>query len=164
MIFLSIGSNLVSKYGDRIFNIKKTIELLNTNDIKVISISSYYETPSYPNQSDPKFINIAAAVSFNQSPIDLLNKITLIEKSLGRVRGVKNQPRICDIDIIDFEGNIMNNEKLILPHKNMHNRNFVLLPLKEICPYWKHPLKNIKIDELIDNLSLKTMNEITRIV
>ena len=164
MIFLSIGSNLVSKYGGRIFNIKKTIELLNTNDIKVISISSYYETPSYPNQSDPKFINIAATVSFNKSPIDLLNKITLIEKSLGRVRGEKNQPRICDIDIIDFEGNIMNNEKLILPHKNMHNRNFVLLPLKEICPNWKHPLKNIKIDELIDNLSLKTMNEITRIV
>ena len=90
--------------------------------------------------------------------------ITFIESKLGRVRKVKNQPRICDIDIIDFKGIIMNKEKLILPHKNMHNRNFVLLPLKEICPDWKHPLNNMKIDELINNLGIKLMNEITRIV
>ena len=164
MIFLSIGSNLISKYGDRINNIKKIIELLNLNNIKVINVSSYYETPSYPKQTDPKFINVAAAVKYNKKPLDLLNMITFIESKLGRVRKVKNQPRICDIDIIDFKGIIMNKEKLILPHKNMHNRNFVLLPLKEICPDWKHPLNNMKIDELINNLGIKLMNEITRIV
>jgi len=164
MIFLSIGSNLISKFGDRISNIKKIIEHLNLNNVKVVKTSSYFETPSYPNKKNPKFINIVAEILWNKEPLELLNKISFIEKTLGRTRNVKNEPRICDIDIVDFKGIILKSKNLTLPHVNMENRNFVLFPLQEVCPDWKHPLNNMKIDELINNLDTKMMNEITRIL
>ena len=62
---------------------------------------------------------------------------------------MKNQPRTCDIDLIDFNGKIVKTEGLSLPHPRAHERNFVLYPLKEICPNWKHPVLNKKIDFLI---------------
>ena len=164
MIFLSIGSNLISKFGDRISNIKKIIEHLNLNNVKVVKTSSYFETPSYPKKKNPKFINIVAEILWNKEPLELLNKISFIEKTLGRTRNVKNEPRICDIDIVDFKGIILKSKNLTLPHVNMENRNFVLFPLQEVCPDWKHPLNNMKIDELINNLDTKMMNEITRIL
>ena len=164
MIFLSIGSNLISKFGDRISNIKKIIVHLNLNNVKVVKTSSYFETPSYPNKKNPKFINIVAEILWNKEPLELLNKISFIEKTLGRTRNVKNEPRICDIDIVDFKGIILKSKNLTLPHVNMENRNFVLFPLQEVCPDWKHPLNNMKIDELINNLDTKMMNEITRIL
>ena len=87
-----------------------------------------------------------------------LNKI---EKKLHRYRGTKNEPRTCDIDIIDFKGMIIKNESLTTPHPKCHTRNFVLLPLKEICPNWIHPIFNKKIDILIKNLNISLRNEIT---
>ena len=163
MIFLGIGSNLRSKFGDRFSNIKKTIEFIESEKIKIKKISSFYETPSYPNRESPKFINIVIQIDFQHDPEDLLEKILIIEKKMERKRDIKNQPRTCDIDIIDFNGKIFDNKNIILPHPKLHERNFVLFPLKEICSIWTHPIINKKVDVLIKNLSLKTRNEITRI-
>ena len=82
---------------------------------------------------------------------------------MKRTRSVKNEPRTCDIDIIDFNGEILNKKNIILPHPKLHERNFVLFPLKEIFSTWIHPIMNKKVDVLIKNLSSKTRNEITRI-
>ena len=163
MIFLGIGSNLNSKYGNRFSNIKKTIQLILSEEIKIKKISSFYETPSYPNQKNPKFINIIIEVESELSPENLLKKILFVEKKMKRRRSVKDEPRICDIDIIDFNKIIINKKNINLPHPRAHERNFVLFPLKEICPMWIHPIMNKKIDDLIENLSLKTRNEITRV-
>ena len=70
--------------------------------------------------------------------------------------------RICDIDIISFNKLIVNSDQLKIPHPSTHNRNFVLFPLKEICPNWTHPITNENIDILIKNLSHSARNEITR--
>ena len=163
MILLNIGSNLDSIKGDRLFNLKKTLELIRLENIKIIKISSIYETPSYPNENYPKFLNIGLEVKCNYSPKNLIIKLNKIEKKLQRTRGVKNQPRTCDIDLIDFNGEILNSKELIIPHPKAHLRNFVLFPINEISPSWIHPILNKKIDFLIKKLSSKLRNEITRL-
>ena len=163
MILLNIGSNLESKKGDRFFNLKEALKLIKLENIKIIKKSSIYETPSYPNKKNPKFLNIGLRIECNYSPENLIKKFNKIEKKLQRTRGVKNQPRTCDIDLIDYDGKILNNKKLKIPHPKAHLRNFVLFPIKEISKYWIHPILNKRIDFLIKKLSFKLRNEITKI-
>jgi len=163
MILINIGSNLDSKKGNRFFNLKKTLKLISLENIKIISTSSIYETPSYPNKKNPKFLNIGIKVECDDSPECLIKKFNKIEKKFQRIRGVKNQPRTCDIDLIDYDGKILNSKRLTIPHPKAHLRNFVLFPIKEISPKWIHPMLNKKIDLLIKKLSYKLRNEITKI-
>jgi 2-amino-4-hydroxy-6-hydroxymethyldihydropteridine diphosphokinase len=163
MIILNIGSNLESLKGDRFFNLKKTLEHIRLEKITIMKLSSIYETPSYPNKKNPKFLNIVIEFVCNYSPDQLIKKFNKIEKKLQRIRNVKNQPRTCDIDLIDYDGKIINSKNLIIPHSKAHLRNFVLFPIKEISSGWIHPTLNKRIDFLIKKLSFKLRNEITRI-
>jgi len=163
MIFLNIGSNLDSRNGDRFFNLKKTIELIKLENIKIIKTSSIYETPSYPDKKKPKFLNVGLEVECNHTPENLIKIFNKIEKILQRTRGEKNQPRTCDIDLIDYKGKILASKELTIPHPKAHLRNFVLFPIKEISPKWIHPILNKKTNFLIKKLSFKLRNEITRI-
>jgi 2-amino-4-hydroxy-6-hydroxymethyldihydropteridine diphosphokinase len=163
MIYINIGSNLNSSRGDRFFNLKKSVELIISKKFKISKISSIYETPSYPNEENPKFLNICLAFKSKEKPETLLKIFNKIEKKLQRNRGIKNQPRTCDIDIIDYYGKIINSGDIILPHRRAHLRNFVLFPLREISPDWLHPILNKKIEYLIKKLNFKLRNEITRL-
>ena len=167
MIFLGLGSNLSSKFGDRFTNINLAIAFLEEYGIKVIKKSSFYETPSYPNKKNPKFINIDILIETILTPIDLMSVLIFIEKKLGRKRNKKNDPRTCDIDIIDFNGQIMslmyNNLNLTLPHKELTTRNFILFPLHEISPKWKHPKTKEIISDLVQKLSEDDKNSILKI-
>jgi len=157
-IYLGIGSNL----GNRITNIEKAKSLLEEKNIKLISISKYYETPSWPNPKNPKFINIVLKIKCQIKPYELLSICKSIEVKLGRKKAAKNSPRVCDIDIIDFNGLILN-DKLNLPHKMMHKRNFVLFPLFEIEKNWVHPIKKTNIKKLIFSLSNEDIRSIKQI-
>ena len=157
-VFLGIGSNL----GNRIINIEKAKSLLLENGINFISVSNYYETPSWPDPKKPKFINIVLKASCKQKPQEMINLCKLIEVKLGRRKSPKNSPRICDIDIIDFDGLVLKDE-LRLPHARMHERNFVLLPLFEIEKEWVHPIKKVNIKKLIFSLSNKDIRSIKKI-
>jgi 2-amino-4-hydroxy-6-hydroxymethyldihydropteridine diphosphokinase len=163
MIYINIGSNLSSTSGDRFYNLKKSVELLNIKNIKILKISRIYETPSYPNKMNPKFLNICLALESKEKPESLIKIFNAVEKKLQRKRGFKNQPRTCDIDIIDYCGKIINSNKIIVPHPRAHLRSFVLYPLREISPDWIHPLLNKKIEFLIKKLNFKLRNEITRL-
>ena len=163
MIHLNIGSNLNSKHGSRFENISIAINLLINSKITLKKISNDYETPSYPNQSLPKFLNVGIFVYYNNSYLDLLNEIKKIENKLGRTKTVKNAPRIIDIDIIDFNSEIKKSEKLILPHPKCHIRNFVLYPILQIDPNWSHPIFKKNAQYLINKLSQKSRIEITRL-
>ena len=158
VIYLGIGSNL----GSRIANIEKAKSLLLENNINFVSISSYYETPSWPNPKNPKFINIVLKIETSLKPIELLNLSKSIEVKLGRKKSPKNSPRECDIDIIDFNGLILQ-DRIILPHKMMHKRNFVLFPLFEIDREWIHPIKKVSIKKLILSLSNSDIRSIKQI-
>ena len=106
MIYLGLGSNLSSKYGDRFININLAISYLEKYGIKLIKKSSFYETLSYPNKKNPKFINIAILIDTTLPPVDLMSVLIFIEEKLGRKRYKKNDPRTCDLDIIDYNGQI----------------------------------------------------------
>ena len=168
MIFLGLGSNLSSKYGDKFANIDLAISFLEAYGIKLIKKSSFYKTPSYPDRENPKFINVVILVKTNLPPIDLMSVLVFIEEKLERKRVKKNDPRTCDIDIIDYNSQILNlkynNLDFTLPHKELTSRNFVLFPLQEISPMWEHPKTKETIDNLIQKLSEEDKNSILKIV
>ena len=163
MIHLNIGSNLNSKYGNRFENITNAINLLINSKLEIIKISNFFQTPSYPNKKYPYFLNIGVYANYESNEENLLKSISLIEKKIGRTKSKKNDPRVCDIDIIDFKGLIIKNDNLKIPHEKCHLRNFVLYPLQQIDPEWTHPVikKNVKF--LINNLEEKSRIEITRL-
>ena len=167
MIFLGLGSNLPSKNGDRFTNINIAISFLEAYGIKVIKKSSFYETPSYPNKKNPKFINAVILVETILPPIDLMSVLIFIEEKLGRKRSKKNDPRTCDIDIIDYNSQILNlrynNLDLTVPHKKLSTRNFILFPLQEIFPMWKHPKTKENISVLVKKLSEEDKNSILKV-
>ena len=153
--YLGIGSNL----GKRIKNIENAkIELLK-NNIKIIKTSSYYETLSWPNPTLPKFYNIVLKIKTYLNELQLLDLCKNIEKSLGRKKTLKNAPRVCDIDILDYDKTLKSNQ-IHLPHPRMHKRNFVLMPLFEINKEWKHPVTKQHIKKLIFSLSNKDISSI----
>ena len=163
MIHLNLGSNLDSKYGSRFENISIAINLLTETKISIKKASNFYETPSYPNKNFPKFLNIGLMIDYDDDHYNLLKDIKLIEKKLGRIRRNKNDPRIIDIDIIDFKKEIKKDIELILPHPKCHLRNFVLYPILEIDPNWSHPILKKNARFLINKLSQKLRIEITRL-
>ena len=163
MIHINIGSNLDSKYGTKFKNISIAINLLIGSRLKIRKISNFYETPSYPNKKLPKFANIGLLAEYYLDHTKLIKEISLIEKKIGRVKSKKNDPRVCDIDIIDFNGLITKHKLLKLPHPRSHSRNFVLYPIKEIDPKWIHPIFKKNVDFLINQLSQNSRIEITRL-
>ena len=163
MIHLNIGSNLDSKKRTRFDNISIAISLLIDSKIKVKKISNFYETPSYPNNSFPKFLNVGLSIEYANNYLKLFKIIKQIEIKLGRIRTKKNEPRLIDIDIIDFKGEIKKTKELILPHPRCHLRNFVLYPILQIDPDWFHPILKKNAQYLINNISQKSRIEITRL-
>jgi 2-amino-4-hydroxy-6-hydroxymethyldihydropteridine diphosphokinase len=159
--YLAIGSNL----GNKVENLERAKFELQDNKIKIIKSSSNFESQSWPNPSNPKFINIVIEIKTNLPPLELLKICNFIEKKLGRKRSVKNAPRSCDIDIIDYKQKILNleNNNLILPHPRMSERNFVILPLFEINKSWKHPKSRKNIVNLVNSLPIKDLRSIKKI-
>ncbi len=151
--YLSIGSNL----GDRFTNIENAKKLLILNNIYIEDSSSYYETPSWPNIKFPKFFNIVLKIKTKMSLIELFKVAKKIEKKIGRKKTLKNHPRVCDIDIIDFNGLILtsrfSNQKIETPHPRMHKRNFVIFPLFELNKSWIHPKTKVKINQIINQFN-----------
>ena len=156
MILLGLGSNLNSSFGDRFENINLAIAFLEKKNLKVLKKSSYYETPSYPDIKNPKFINVVIQIETYIDAMSVFSIIIDAEKAVERKRGNKNDPRTCDIDIIDFNNEsktfIYKEHKFIVPHKDLSFRNFVLYPLKEIAPNWKHPVTKESIAMMIEKL------------
>ena len=163
MILLALGSNLKSSFGDRFKNIDLAVSALKEHDIKVKKKSSY----SYPNKKDPKFINIIVNVESHLSPQDLASVLIFIEESLERERRKKNDPRTCDIDIVDYKGKVMNfiykDMNFTVPHKKLTFRNFVLFPLYEVSPNWRHPKTKELISTLIENIPDDEKNSILKV-
>ena len=167
MVLLGLGSNLSSSFGDRFDNLNLAISYLEAYQIKIIKRSSFYETLSYPDIKNPKFINIIIEVSTSLPADDLASVLIFVEEKLERKRSKKNEPRTCDIDIIDYKGKVMDftyrNLTFTVPHEKLIYRNFVLIPLQEISPKWVHPKNNDTIDVLLSKLSIEDKKSILKI-
>ena len=153
LVYLALGYNL----GNKKTNLNKCIDLIKKEEIFIKKKSKFYSTKSWPNENFPNFINAIILVETKFSLTELFLKIKKIEKKLGRTRSKRNHPRVCDIDIIDYNGEIIHRKlgkhKLNIPHKRMHNRNFVLFPLYEIDKDWVHPKLCKNIVFLLSNLT-----------
>lgn len=145
-VVLSIGSN----QGNRLANIESCIALIHQEVGTVIEVSKLYETPAWGFESDA-FYNCALLIHSNLSAQKILNQVLKVEKQLGRIRLNQEgyQSRIIDIDLIVFDNEIIESEKLTIPHPLMQNRNFVLLPMRDLKLDWKHPVFHKTINELI---------------
>ena len=165
MILLSLGSNLPTKFGDSKKTLLKCYDFFNNNEVKILKKSSFYESVAIPNKSDPKFINSVISIETKFSPEELIKYILSVEEKFDRKRAQVNAPRTCDIDIVDFNGEVINilnkNISLEIPHPRLEKRSFVLYPIREIDKNWKSPLSGKYIDQLIENLDIETKKNIT---
>ncbi len=154
-VYLGIGSNL----GNKINFIEKAKSKLIENNIKILQSSSYYESLSWPDIKNPKFINIVLKINTILKPLKLLKICKNIEKELGRKKMPKNSPRECDIDILDYNSKKATGD-VNLPHPRIHLRNFVLLPLFELNKDWVHPISKHHIKTLISSLPNRDIRSI----
>lgn len=145
-IVLSIGSN----QGNRLENIESCIALIHQEVGTVIQVSKLYETPAWGFESDA-FYNCALLLHSTSSAQKILNQVLKVEKQLGRIRSQQEgyQSRIIDVDLIVFDDEIVDSEKLQVPHPLMQNRKFVLMPMQDLKLNWKHPVFQKSVTELI---------------
>jgi 2-amino-4-hydroxy-6-hydroxymethyldihydropteridine diphosphokinase len=146
--YIGIGSNL----GNRQKNCSRAIEMLETRGIVVKKRSSMYETKPWGVADQPQFINMALEVDTGLEPYDLLRMLKDIERELGRRETSKWGPRIIDLDILLFDDLFLRDNSLQIPHPLMHERDFVLKPLCEIAPDKIHPLRKVKMCDLLQEL------------
>lgn len=143
--FLLTGGNL----GDRKKNLQRAHELLAEYCGKIIKLSSVYETAAWGKTDQPNFLNQVCEIETRLLPESLMQEILKIENLMGRKRHEKYGPRIIDIDILFYNEEIINEPALKIPHPELQNRKFVLMPLAEIAPGLQHPIFKESISGLL---------------
>ena len=149
--YLSLGSNL----GDRVGFVQQATSLLSANPaISIVATSSFYETEPWQMSSENWFVNAVIQISTTLSPEELLIVINRIESQLGRERFGKREytDRTIDIDILFYDNKLINTDKLVIPHRFLHKRACLLVPMLEIAQDFVHPLFKKTISELYDEL------------
>ncbi|MCF8372178.1 MAG: 2-amino-4-hydroxy-6-hydroxymethyldihydropteridine diphosphokinase [Bacteroidales bacterium] len=146
-IFLSLGTNL----GDRLSNLRQARSFISSGIGKIQAESSIYESEPWGFDHENMFLNQVIKITSDFPPLGLLHECLEIEKKMGRIRSKTGyDARIIDIDILFYGQEVMDNDKLNVPHPQIQNRAFVLVPLNEITPQLKHPVLEKTISELID--------------
>ena len=151
-VYLGLGSNL----GNKEQIIKKAIARIGERVGAVVAVSSFYKTIPWGYQSVHTFCNAAVAVDTELSPEEVLNTVQVIERELGSKKHRRGDgtyvDRLIDIDLLDYDGLILDTYVLILPHPHMHKRTFVTEPLAEIAPQWVHPVLGKTATEILAGL------------
>jgi 2-amino-4-hydroxy-6-hydroxymethyldihydropteridine diphosphokinase len=151
MILIALGANLPSPAGKPSDTLNAALAALAARSITIEKQSGFYRSAAWPNPSDPPFINAVARVRTGLSPAALLTALHEVEASFGRKRAEPNAPRTLDLDILDYEGRVEQGPP-VLPHPRMAGRAFVLLPLRDVAPDWRHPVSSWSISDLISAL------------
>lgn len=152
-IYIAFGSNQALGRRTPRTLLCEAAETLETCGVRLVARSSLWQSPAWPDPADPAYVNAVAQVETRLTPTELLLCLHEVEEQFGRVRSQRNAPRTLDLDIVDFGGLVSDGgEGPVLPHPRADQRAFVLLPLQEIAPGWKHPVTGNAISRLIDAL------------
>ena len=149
--YVALGSNL----GDREGNLRRALELMEAHGLQVTAVSSFLETAPYGVTDQPDFLNGVCAVETELEPLELLRLLLGIEQEMGRVRLRHWGERNIDLDLLLYEDRCLETEELTLPHRELHLRDFVLLPLAEIAPQVVHPRLQKTMAQLKEELLKK---------
>lgn len=147
--YIALGSNL----GDKEKNLRRALLLLMQQGVEVIKVSSFFKTEPYGVTDQPQFLNAVCEVRTSLAPLALLDVLLATELAMGRVRLRHWGERNIDLDLLLYGDMVMDTERLRLPHPDMQNRDFVLLPLAEVAPDVVHPVLKKTMEELKETLS-----------
>jgi 2-amino-4-hydroxy-6-hydroxymethyldihydropteridine diphosphokinase len=157
MILIAVGSNIDGPWGSPRETVLRALKSLNTWPLKLDAASTLLETKPYGVTNQPNFVNAVVSVETTLTAQSLLIRLHRIEKCAGRKRGRKWGPRTLDLDVIDYRGMIIGRSgrterALVLPHPGIAKRSFVLQPISEIAPRWRHPISRQTALETLSKL------------
>ncbi len=154
MIFIAVGANLPSnRFGPPKATCEAALMAINSNNVKVLRRSRWYRSAPVPVSDQPDFINGVAELETTLSPVALLEQLHRIENDFGRLRQEVNEARSIDLDIIAYDHLVTGvDERPALPHPRMHERAFVVVPLLELAPNWRHPILKLTLRQLCERL------------
>ena len=152
MILIALGSNLSSQAGDPSATLHAALAYLADNGVTPMSVSRFYRTPAWPDPADPEFVNAVARVMTELSPSELIARLHETETVFGRARDRRNAPRTLDLDILDYDRRVEHGPP-VLPHPRMETRAFVLIPLRDVAPDWRHPISGTSVGELLSAIT-----------
>jgi 2-amino-4-hydroxy-6-hydroxymethyldihydropteridine diphosphokinase len=148
--YIALGANIPGPAGPPRATLEAALARLEAAGVHVRKRSRWYRSPAWPNPADPEFVNAVAEVETALGPAALLALLHETEAALGRARSAPNAPRAIDLDLLDYGGAVEGGAAgPVLPHPRLHQRAFVLRPLAEIAPGWRHPVSRRGIAELV---------------
>ncbi|HWU24887.1 MAG TPA: 2-amino-4-hydroxy-6-hydroxymethyldihydropteridine diphosphokinase [Rhizomicrobium sp.] len=148
MILLALGANLPSEAGSPADTLRAALRRLEYLGIKPMMASDFFVTTAWPEPRDPEFLNAVASIATQLSPRELMSRLHDVEAEFGRRRDVANAPRPLDLDLLDYHGRVEAGPPE-LPHPRMGGRGFVLIPMAQVAPGWRHPVSGITVEEMI---------------
>lgn len=153
MILVGIGSNVAApRFASPHDTVRATLAHLPRIGVAVVLCSRWYLSEPVPPSGQPWYVNGVALIETGLEPAPLLEALLALETRFGRRRGVRNAARTLDLDLLDYDGRQCTSPRLVLPHPRLHERRFVLAPLGEIAPGWRHPRLGLNATELLARL------------
>jgi len=178
---VALGANLPGPFGEADATLRAALTALNDVTSHSVNHSRLYRTPAMPAGSGPDFVNAAAAIEWTGSPAELLSRLQDVEHEFGRTRTHRWEARVLDLDLLAMgdlvwpdsqteahwrglsfdEARVQTPSSLILPHPRMAERAFVLVPLRDVAPHWRHPVTTLTVTEMCAALSPESVAEIS---
>ena len=148
--YVAIGGNLVPEGYETLEAVMAdAIAALAKEDLTISQCSQWFETAPVPVSDQPWFLNAVMAIETSLTATALLACLHRVEADFGRIRTIRNEARILDLDLIDYQGELYDDDAITLPHPRMHQRAFVLLPIQDLDPSWTHPVTGQDVATLI---------------
>ena len=152
-LFIGLGANLTPHgYATPQAGCEAAVVMLGNLGVNVVRMSRWYESEPVPPSDQPWYLNAVVEATTSFDAVETLAVLHRVEAHFGRVRSVRNAARVLDLDLLDFGGQIHDQAALEVPHPRMHERAFVLLPLRELVADWAHPQTGQSLDTLVNHL------------
>ena len=142
-VIIALGSNDKGQWADTGALLDAAVHDLESEGLAAIRRSRWWQSAAWPDPADPPFLNGIVTGVWSGSPQSLMETLAAIESRFGRRRSIRNAPRTLDLDLIDFDGRILDLPDLSLPHPRAADRLFVMGPLAEVLPDWRHPVSGL---------------------